>query len=1458
MKIRNFTLSRFLSGIFTVFFLLVIYSGVAQKVTYQDNWGKHGLTLTQQKSNGVTLNFSIKEFTLDDRTINGEAMKEIGFSGNFLQNDEGSPNLPSISRFIAIPQGATAQLEIVKSRTEMMQNIDIAPAPKIPMDNDRQPMQYHKNENIYTKNASFPLQPVIISQITQMRGIDVIMISITPYQYNPVTKNLVVYRDIEIKVSFSGGTGHFGEDRLRSRFWDPILEDNIFNSESLPEINYADRISNPVKGTEPGCEYLIIVPMDPAFKQWADSISAFRTEQGILTKVVTIDEVGGNTSAAIESYINHAYYNWNIPPSACLLMADHGTDPSTTITSTLLYDHPLGAGYNPYISDNPYADVTGDKLPDIAFARIAANNSEQLRTIVTKDLNYERNPPTDPNFYKHPVTALGWQTERWFQLCSEVVGGFWKNVLGKEPVRINAIFQGTPSTLWSTAPNTSTVVNYFGPNGLAYIPATPAELGGWENGSAHEITNAINAGAFMVEHRDHGYTTGWGEPSYTNSDIDSLTNTNLAFIMSLNCQTGKFDAANECFAEKFHRYKYNGQNAGALGLIAATEVSYSFVNDTYAWGMYDNMWPNFMPAYGAMFQERDIRPAFGNCAGKYFLQQSSWPYNTNNKNITYELFHHHGDAFLTVFSEVPQLLTVSHAPTMDFGTVDFEVTADEGSFIALTANNQIVGTGTGTGNPVAVQVVPQAIGTIIKVVVTKQNYYRHHSEFNIGASPIGPYVLTHSFTINDIQGNNNQQLNPGEDANLSLSEKNVGNSVSLNSIVTLSLTDPYITLVDQTENYGSIPAMETVIIPDGFKVHIAANVPNAHSALVTATATNGTETWKSYFALACQAPALSAGILTIDDSQGGNGNGRLDPGETADIKIVNTNSGLASAFDALGSMSLSSGFLTLNNATYNIGTINDSASSVSVFNVTVNPLTPEGLQVNLNYTLTSGAYTVQKTYIVGAGMLVEDWETGNFSKFNWVFGGVQPWTITNVGPYEGIYSAKSGAIGNSANSQLILRYDVPAADSIKFTYKVSSEANKDGLIFYIDNVQQASYSGTSGWVQVGFPINAGIHFFNWKYIKNGSGAYGSDCAWLDFIILPVPLITTAYAGTDGFVCQNSVFQCAGGAANYVSLNWTTSGSGTFDNSAGLNPVYTPSAADIIAGSVILTIQTTGVTGTSTDEMLLHIQQPVNAFAGSNAAICSGNAFQLVYATALNYSQLYWTTSGTGSFDNATLLNPVYTPGNGDDTVANVALAIHVSNQGCGSSTSSLMLSVKALPLTPAIPQGPAEVDLNNNITSSYAVSGVEGNTYTWQLLPAGAGTIAGNSVLSVVTWVSSFRGNATIMATASNSCGESNWSEARTTHTFSSLGIEELNTGIGVNISPNPNNGEFKLDVFAPGRSLLDIRVINAAGEVVFEIPGVLSAGKYSEYQHLILTPGVYMLNVIIDKVNTSRKFVVK
>jgi hypothetical protein len=445
----------------------------AQTYQYNDTWGNPGISLQSQSTAGVKLNFSIEYFDLVENNIDGVAMKNILLPGVYLPNDAGFPDLPGMSRYIAVPKGAKAVLNVRSYRTETISDVNIAPAFEIPLDTDKGPLKYPKNQKIYTTDAVYPSQPFQLSEITSIRGVDVVMVGITPFQYNPVTKQLTVYRDVEIEVTFDGGTGQFGEDRLRSRLFDPIIMDAVLNYESLPQIDYDSRYADAGSRDLTGYEYLIVVPNSAVWTPYAEQIKAFRTKQGIYTGIVTLAEIGGNTPTILENYFNNAYNSWDIPPVAVLLMADYGTDANTTITS------PIWDSY--CVSDNIFADVNNNDMPDMIFARMTAQNATHLQTMVSKAINYETSPPTNPDFYHKPITALGWQTERWFQICSEVVGGFWRDQ-GKEPVRVNAVYQGTPGTIWSTATNTNTVVNYFGPNGLGYIPQSPAELGGWSGG----------------------------------------------------------------------------------------------------------------------------------------------------------------------------------------------------------------------------------------------------------------------------------------------------------------------------------------------------------------------------------------------------------------------------------------------------------------------------------------------------------------------------------------------------------------------------------------------------------------------------------------------------------------------------------------------------------------------------------------------------------------------------------------------------------------------------------------------------------------------------------------------------------------------------------------------------------------------------------------------------------------
>jgi hypothetical protein len=1059
----------------------------SQVIEYNDSWSDAGFSLEQRNSSGVTVNYSIKKFSLTDIRIEGENMVNVLLPDVMLQNNEGAPNLAGGGQLVALPQGSYAKLNIISKRTEIFSNVEVAPAPRIPLDTDDSPLEYNRDQAIYTKDAFYPASPVTLGKQTQMRGVDVVMLGITPFQYNPVTKELIVYRDLQVEVEFVGGNGHFGADNLRSRWWDPILSDHILNYESLPVMDYTSNYR-----TRDGAEYLIICPDNADFLAWADSIKVFRTQQGISTVIKTTAEIGGNTVSAIEGYIDDIMdptTGWDPAPAAILLIGDYGTTGNTIVS-------PI---YNNYCaSDNIYADVSGNMMPDVTLARMTAQNATHLETMITKFLDYERTPPTNPNFYDHPITALGWQTERWFQICSEAVGGFFLNTQGKNPVRINAVYSGSPSTIWSTATNTSVVVNKFGPNDLGYIPATPAELGGWTGGNTTMVNNAINDGAFLLQHRDHGGTDGWGEPAYYNSDINGLTNSDLPFVFSINCLTGKYNMAGECFAEKFHRYTYNGENSGALGIIAASEISYSFVNDTFVWGMYDNMWPDFLPTYNSTPVERGVLPAFANSAGKYFLQQSAWPYNPAQKAVTYALFHHHGDAFTTIYSEVPQNLTVSHDPVLMNAISIFNVTANDGALIALSVEGELIGVGEGTGSPVSVTIDPQNPPTVVTLVITLQNYYRYEVEIPVIPSA-GPYVVYDSYTINDGSGNGNGMLDYDETVTLDFTVSNVGSEQADNVSVTISSTDMYVTITDATADFGNITVGNTATVNDAFGFQVANDVPDGHLIAFVVEADGG-EIWESYFSIEVHAPILTAEEFIIDDAAGNN-NGRLDPGETVTVYIPTGNEGSSTSPSAIGTLTCTDPLITIESEIFTIGEIGAGGNVQAIYTVIVDSGIPIGTPVTFEFEAVAGEYSTQYSFGTLVGLIVEDFESNGFNSFEWEFGGNANWIIS-TDSYEGTYSAQSGDINDNQSSSIYVEVNVLTAGELSFYKKVSSEGSWDYLRFYIDNSEMDSWSGSISWSQETYQLSAGTHTLRWEYDKDGSVSSGSDCAWIDFIVFP--------------------------------------------------------------------------------------------------------------------------------------------------------------------------------------------------------------------------------------------------------------------------------------------------------------------------------------------------------------------
>ena len=135
-------------------------------------------------------------------------------------------------------------------------------------------------------------------------------------------------------------------------------------------------------------------------------------------------------------------------------------------------------------------------------------------------------------------------------------------------------------------------------------------------------------------------------------------------------------------------------------------------------------------------------------------------------------------------------------------------------------------------------------------------------------------------------------------------------------------------------------------------------------------------------------------------------------------------------------------------------------------------------------------------------LTTEGFEANDFSSFPWEHSGNSAWHVTSQESHGGLYSAVSGSIGDDETSVLSVALACVSGD-IAFYRKVLSEPICDLLLFSIDGVEKGRWSGEQDWTAMSFPVAAGMHVFEWAYVKDSSSSRSSDAAWIDDITFPL-------------------------------------------------------------------------------------------------------------------------------------------------------------------------------------------------------------------------------------------------------------------------------------------------------------------------------------------------------------------
>lgn len=242
-----------------------------------------------------------------------------------------------------------------------------------------------------------------------------------------------------------------------------------------------------------------------------------------------------------------------------------------------------------------------------------------------------------------------------------------------------------------------------------------------------------------------------------------------------------------------------------------------------------------------------------------------------------------------------------------------------------------------------------------------------------------------------------------------------------------------------------------------------------------------------------------------------------------------------------------------------------------------------------------------------------------------------------------------------------------------------------------------------------------------------------NSATMTVTVQPTPNIL---AGADIIACSADPIQLSANAVNAPSGAWTTTGTGTFLDPFALSTLYIPSTADSLAGSVTLTITTTGMEpcGPVSDDLVVSFGGGLAASAGTDVVACSSSPDIALNGIVAGTTTGVWATSGTGSFmPSATDLNATYIPGAADFVIGTINLILATTNNaGCPAALDTMVVEYH-VPLTA---NAGADVLLCDGLENILLAPSVQ-NQASVNWLTLGSGTFTPSDTVANATYLPS-------------------------------------------------------------------------------------------------------------------------
>lgn len=480
----------------------------------QKNLAQPELSVSTANVHTMTLKIALPGVWHNQTKQKGMSYDEIIVPGLEPSLKADYPATQSIGYLVHLLNGTNFSAKVVSAKEQVINDVRLMPAKRFPNRCSTAEPTMEENKEAYSQNAFYPGELVTTESLGWLRNIPLGRVVINPIQYNPVLRQVKIYTEMTVELSFNGqlpkGFSRAGEN---SPAFYQFANSVVINHFGLPKLD------NP--------EVMLVISADDFMTNSRSLLPEFIREKemlGIRVVAKTTSEIG-TTPDAIKNFIQNAYDTWAIAPTYLLLVGNENTMP--------FFRRSTSSGQA--ASDYVYSLLKGnDILPDLFYGRIVADNLDEANVHLRKIMDYEWHPESGADWY---TKAVGIASREGSNPSDEEYIGQIEGYLLPHYTLVNKFFQKA---------GTATKAN---------------------------INSALNEGRSWLTYIGHGSGTSWGSTndSYSNSAILELRNNNrLPMVVDVACMNAQFDKTQKSFGEQWVQAAESGQATGAVAYWGGT------------------------------------------------------------------------------------------------------------------------------------------------------------------------------------------------------------------------------------------------------------------------------------------------------------------------------------------------------------------------------------------------------------------------------------------------------------------------------------------------------------------------------------------------------------------------------------------------------------------------------------------------------------------------------------------------------------------------------------------------------------------------------------------------------------------------------------------------------------------------------------------------------------------------